>query len=210
MWLSDSLHSIWRGPPGRSTWQMRSTRPSRTPATTVAHAPVPQARVAPAPRSHTRMRIWLLLSTWQNSVLVRAGKTTLFSNLGPISARGRSLTSSVPFSNSSEPSFPNMMAWGLPIDTMVASHVSPSTSKPPATTESPLLGGMVVGTLAPSRMGSPMSTHTCPSAVTSGMIRPARVCTRWLAAPWPSMSETKRERQRMPLPHISGSLPSEL
>jgi hypothetical protein len=33
--------------------QERERRPSRTPATTVAHAPVPHASVRPAPRSHT-------------------------------------------------------------------------------------------------------------------------------------------------------------
>jgi len=53
---------------------MRSTRPSSTPATTVAHAPVPQASVRPAPRSHTTMRTWLRLNT--------CGKTMLGSQTG--------------------------------------------------------------------------------------------------------------------------------
>ena len=35
----------------------------RTPATTRAHAPVPQASVAPAPRSHTLIFTWDLLTT---------------------------------------------------------------------------------------------------------------------------------------------------
>ncbi len=43
--------------------QLRSMRPSKTPATTRAHAPVPHARVAPAPRSHTLIFTWDLLNT---------------------------------------------------------------------------------------------------------------------------------------------------
>lgn len=39
---------------------------------------------------------------------------------------------------------------------------------------------------------------------------PARVCIRYFLASTPSTSATKRAKQRMPLPHISGSEPSEL
>ena len=49
------------------TWHLRSVLPSSTPATTVAQAPVPQASVRPAPRSHTCMRTWLGVSTSTNS-----------------------------------------------------------------------------------------------------------------------------------------------
>ena len=51
------------GPPGRSTLAERSVLPSRTPATTTAHAPVPHASVRPAPLSHTDIRTCSLLST---------------------------------------------------------------------------------------------------------------------------------------------------
>ena len=51
--LSRSRHSISSGPPGSSTVHFLYVLPSSTAATTVAHAPVPHARVAPAPRSHT-------------------------------------------------------------------------------------------------------------------------------------------------------------
>jgi hypothetical protein len=53
----------------RADLQVRSTRPSSTPATTVAHAPVPQASVRPAPRSHTTMRTWLRLNTCAETML---------------------------------------------------------------------------------------------------------------------------------------------
>ena len=93
--LSLSRHSISSGPPGSSTVHCRSIRPSSTPATTVAQAPVPHARVMPAPRSHTRMRTRSGASTSTNSVLVRAGNTGWFSNRGPTAGRSRSFTLSV-------------------------------------------------------------------------------------------------------------------
>ena len=49
--------------PRQAHLQLRSVRPSSTPATTVAHAPVPQARVAPAPRSQTAIFTCCLLTT---------------------------------------------------------------------------------------------------------------------------------------------------
>ena len=55
------------GAPPARTWHLRSTRPSSTPATTVAQAPVPHASVRPAPRSHTTMRTCPRLSTSTNS-----------------------------------------------------------------------------------------------------------------------------------------------
>ena len=50
--LSLSRHSISRGPPGSSTVHLRSVRPSRTAATTVAHAPCRTPAWHPR-RSHT-------------------------------------------------------------------------------------------------------------------------------------------------------------
>ena len=58
-------------------------------ATTAAHAPDPQARVSPAPRSHTRMRSALRSSTCTNSTFVLAGNRSLVSSAGP---RERTLT----------------------------------------------------------------------------------------------------------------------
>ena len=39
---------------------------------------------------------------------------------------------------------------------------------------------------------------------------PAKVCILWVTGPDPSFSATKRAKHLIPLPHISGSLPSEL
>eukprot|EP00171_Calliarthron_tuberculosum_P014932 IDg14932t1 len=59
---------------------------------------------------------------------------------------------------------------------------------------------------------SPISTHTDPLPSSLGTIRPAPVSTRNMpgALPHTPRSAAKRARQRMPLPHISGSDPSEL
>lgn len=65
----------------------------------------------------------------------------------------------------------------------------------------------------PERMGRPMSTRTWPSDCIEGWMSPANVSI-FIATSLPSlvvsMSDTKRAKQRIPLPHISGSLPSEL
>ena len=51
MWPSSPFQEMLRVPPGSSTVTSRSVRPSRTPATQTAHAPVPHASVLPLPRS---------------------------------------------------------------------------------------------------------------------------------------------------------------
>ena len=75
--LMGLLGTIIVQPPDRSSGlegyhhlHLRSMRPSNTPATTRAHAPVPHASVAPAPRSHTLIFTWDRLST-----LKQSGKT---------------------------------------------------------------------------------------------------------------------------------------
>jgi len=85
--VPSSVHSMSRGPPGKSTCTTapRSSRPSSTPATTSAHAPVPQARVRPAPRSQTLMRTCVREMTSTNSVFVFAGNVSCASNSGPTS-----------------------------------------------------------------------------------------------------------------------------
>src|SRR5207244_1993646 len=50
-------HSIVSTPPRVCTSTLPSSQPSRTPATTEAQAPVPQASVSPAWRSNTRSAI---------------------------------------------------------------------------------------------------------------------------------------------------------
>jgi len=62
--------------------------------TAVAHAPVPQARVSPAPLSHTRIVISLGFSTKANSTLVLFGNTGWFSINGPYFATAKFFGSS--------------------------------------------------------------------------------------------------------------------
>ena len=65
-----------RLPPSRSTFTSLSfwAYPARMAATATAQAPVPQARVSPDPRSHTRMSRSFSPQTSTNSVLVRWGR----------------------------------------------------------------------------------------------------------------------------------------
>ena len=77
-------------------------------ATADAHAPVPQASVSPAPRSHTRILTLFLSITCTNSVFIRFGKHTCSSNFGPSVSSGTLFTLST-----------NTTQWGLPMDTHV-------------------------------------------------------------------------------------------
>mmetsp|Transcript_54722 Transcript_54722/g.143861 ORF Transcript_54722/g.143861 Transcript_54722/m.143861 type:complete len:200 (-) Transcript_54722:301-900(-) len=199
MWLSASRHSICRSPPGRETVQLRSARPVRMAATVSAHAPVPHASVGPAPRSQTTILRWERLSTCTNSVLVFAGKTGWASKRGPTAARSSASRSST-----------NVIACGLPIPTQVMSHSFPATSSGASIARPSPSVGSVVGTSAACSRGSPMSTTTVPSARSSGLIRPARVEIVIVPCASGSRSPMNRAMQRMPLPHISGSEPSEL
>eukprot|EP01034_Spumella_vulgaris_P038417 gene38417-47435_t len=63
-----------RRPPRMSTCTSLSSRPRRRHAATAAQAPVPQARVSPVPRSNTRRRTWLRLTTCMKPALTRWGK----------------------------------------------------------------------------------------------------------------------------------------
>mmetsp|Transcript_25522 Transcript_25522/g.64846 ORF Transcript_25522/g.64846 Transcript_25522/m.64846 type:complete len:208 (-) Transcript_25522:293-916(-) len=195
-------HSIWRSPPGSETVALRSDSPLSTAATSSAHAPVPHASVGPAPRSHTRIARCVRESTCTNSVLVRAGKTGWFSNFGPTVASGSAVSSRASTKT---------MACGLPIETHVTFHSLPATISGTPITRPCASVGSVVGTLGPSRMGSPMSTFTIPSAVSSGTMGPARVDMVYVCGSVrPSSPATYLAMQRMPFPHISGSEPSEL
>ena len=94
--------------------------------------------------------------------------------------------------------------------TAVTSQVSPSTSILARTAAPSWVASKVHGTLGGSSVGSPISTLTWPSARTSGWMRPARVPTLYALGSAPSILATKLARHLMPLPHISGSVPSEL
>mmetsp|Transcript_32944 Transcript_32944/g.65635 ORF Transcript_32944/g.65635 Transcript_32944/m.65635 type:complete len:222 (+) Transcript_32944:319-984(+) len=200
---SDSRHSISRSPPGSVTTHVRSeVFPARMAATTSAHAPVPHARVAPAPRSHTFITKWVGVRTSTNSVLTFAGNAGWASKAGPTAAKSRSSILST-----------NTTACGLPMDTHVTFQSTPFTDRGASTTFPPsMVGSSVVGTCAPSRMGNPMSTVTRPSARITGLMGPAPVSIVYFTSPACDPSRFARyfAMQRIPFPHISGSEPSEL
>mmetsp|Transcript_36966 Transcript_36966/g.115788 ORF Transcript_36966/g.115788 Transcript_36966/m.115788 type:complete len:206 (+) Transcript_36966:311-928(+) len=200
-----SSHSMIRSPPGSVTVALRSAWPSSTAAACSAQAPVPQASVGPAPRSQTFILRCVGESTCTNSVLMRAGKAGCVSNCGPTAARSSASTSST-----------KVMQCGLPMLMHVTFQSLPPGSGATmgaATTEpSSRVGSSVVGTSGPRSSGSPMSTVTCPSFETVGMMRPASVqmVYTFSSPAVPSSSCRNLAMQRMPFPHISGSDPSEL
>ena len=81
-------------PPRNCTATSLPVRPVRWQATATAQAPVPQARVSPAPRSQTRMRTCPASMSCTNSVLVRLGNQGWCSKAGPTTGRSRLSTSS--------------------------------------------------------------------------------------------------------------------
>ena len=90
-------------PPGMSRSTVPgSMRPSSTAAATQADAPVPQARVMPAPRSQTRALRWSGPTTCTISKLTRSGKVGSCSTRGPMCSSGKSSTDSR-----------NVTAWGV-------------------------------------------------------------------------------------------------
>ena len=72
-------------PPGIVTFTGELARLVLIAATAVAQAPVPQARVSPAPRSQVRKRT-PSLSSWATLTLMRSGKAASFSMVGPMSS----------------------------------------------------------------------------------------------------------------------------
>mmetsp|Transcript_22999 Transcript_22999/g.74469 ORF Transcript_22999/g.74469 Transcript_22999/m.74469 type:complete len:200 (-) Transcript_22999:308-907(-) len=196
--LDASSHSMNRSPPGSVTVAARSARPSSTAATSSAHAPVPHANVGPAPRSQTFILRWVRERTCTNSMLHLAGKAGWDSRSGPTVSNSIASRSST-----------KMAACGLPIDTQVAVKSKPPAEMGAASATPSALVGRVVGTLGPWRMGSPMSTLTVPSGSSVGRIGPASVSMVYVGSTGWSDAK-KRARHRMPLPHISGSEPSEL
>ena len=153
---------IKRGPPGSMTSACSSARSRSTAATSVAQAPVPQARVGPAPRSQTRIsnrsREWTL----RKCTFVLAGNTGCTSKAAPHSSKGIRLRSST-----------GTTTWGLPIPTEATLRGTPSISNDPR--GKPASDSSVVGIEVGSKKGAPISTCNCPSDINSGRIIPAGV-----------------------------------
>src|SRR3984893_388383 len=80
-----SPSSTWRSPPGTWTTTRSPTSPCRLATAAAAHAPVPQLRVSPTPRSQTRMSIPSASPgvAAMNSTFVRLGNRSSCSRWGP-------------------------------------------------------------------------------------------------------------------------------
>ena len=172
-------------PPGSltATGPPPGMRPLRTAATAAAQAPVPQASVRPAPRSHTA-RSSPPSTGCANPTLTPPG--TRRSMAGPSdSARW-----------STGPS--KMTAWGLPMLTRSAWRRSGPTSK----------------SCSPSSRAVPMSTviaSTAPSAPRWTVQRRNPESVSMTRSPSsPRLSARCLATQRMPLPHMAATEPSEL
>ena len=98
--------SILRFPPGKVTTVFELQRPNLWAATWIAQAPVPQAKVGPAPLSHTFTLIFSLFMIWQKWTLVFSGNYSFFSNIGPSPER-----------KIESISFIKNIKWGFPIPT---------------------------------------------------------------------------------------------
>src|SRR3990172_3905185 len=116
-------------------------------ATEAAHAPVPQARVSPAPLSQTRIFILFLLTTSTNSTLVLLGKKESISINGPYFSTGNESTSET-----------NTMQCGFPIETHVTLNVVSDTFMGRLIISPDALAGMSLA----SNTGAPMSTVISP------------------------------------------------
>src|SRR5690606_24713323 len=109
-------HAMCRVPPGSSTSTARLVRPRCISTTAAAHAPLPQARVSPTPRSYTRSRTRSVPSTWAKPTLAESGKAPLRCRAGPRLSTGAPSTSST-----------SITACGLPIETAPNSTAVPSS-----------------------------------------------------------------------------------
>ena len=170
----------------------RPPRPRRLAFTTAAQAPVPQAKVSPTPRSHTRNRIRSGAKIWATPILARSGKTALCSSSGPTKAIGTASISST-----------KNVACGLPIPT-AAGPLSGPQARSRFNVSSLALSGMFS---QPVR-GMPISTVTRPYPARDTVSRSAPVRTRTVS---PSVSSrSTAPMQRVALPQASTSPPSAL
>ena len=187
-----SPHAIWSGPPSSSIVAPRPASPRRCAATSAAQAPVPQAMVRPAPRSHTLRRIRSSPRSSATPILARSGNSGSCSRDGPSAARSTESASST-----------KKTACGLPMLTAAGSASGPRES-----------GRCSVSTAEASGMsrqpkrGSPMSTVTATGPARRAASVPAAVSSK--AASRPDSSIAIHATQRAALPQASASPPSAL
>ncbi len=183
-WLSSARHSISSSPPSSSSTAERSVRSRRAAATRAAQAPVPQACVRPAPRSHTRSRMRSRLFTWAKPTLTCSGNSGWRSTTGPASRIGAVPTSST-----------KNTTWGLPMETAPGAAASAGSSC--STTSSARVSCAASrGISAQSRRGLPMSTLTSRSP--PGWPPGGRPWSRGSPGPcrWPASAASRRSACR--------------
>ena len=169
--------------------------PRRTAATAVAQAPVPQARVTPTPRSHTRMRMRSAVQHLSEFDIDAVGKQRQGFDLraqlrrrAPFRHRARTAR------NGDCPSRRRWPACALP--SSVQREIAGVASPRPA------------GSRCQSSRGSPISTVTRPLPASLQISRPPLVASLTRARPRSSIS--RRATQRVALPQLSTSPPSAL
>ena len=196
-------HAIESVPPrGRYTSTGDRSRPRRMPPTTAAQAPVPQASVSPAPRSHTRRRMRVCVDDLHEAGVHPLRKARMRLDPRPVGcapARRRRRRPAAPRADC--PS----RARAIRARSSRSSGHSASWCSVAARARR-----CRNGTRAGSNRGAPMSTVTSPSAASRGSITPpasppgSSACR---SGPDRARSATK---QRAPLPHCSTSPPSAL
>src|SRR5580700_3705941 len=183
---------ISSSPPSSASLACRRVSPRRLAATRAAQAPVPQARVMPAPRSQTRSRMRSRPFTVATPILARSGNSGSCSSFGPRAAR--SIASALATKN---------VACGLPMLPQTGSASAPSARS----TRSVSIG-RASGISSQAVRAGPISTVTRPSDITSASSSPAIVWMRTCGSP--VSSATSLAMHRLALPQASASLPSAL
>ena len=176
-------------------------RPFKKDATATEQEPVPHASVAPAPRSHVRTLTVRSSICWAKLIFVCFGNASCFSNKGPIFSISTESTSST-----------YVTVCGTPMRRDVIFQFSPSTPKSSFKTRPsvPSIGiSLLLNEGLPMLMVIGSALLSAPNVI-SGSIIPAGVSTVNCFFSIMPLSYTYLAKQRMPFPHISASLPSEL
>ena len=188
---SASSHAMSSSPPSSRTVARRPHSPRRCAATRTAQAPVPQARVIPAPRSHTRMRSAPSPARCAASTLAPSGNNGSVSTSGPSASRSTASASGA-----------KNTACGLPMLTAAGSRSGPA-ERPRCSVSRSSARGM---SRQPSP-GAPMSTRIPPPCAAAASV-PAAVSRTARSRPLSAIS--RRAAQRAPLPHAAAAPPSAL
>ena len=218
---SPPSQSIERRPPGRSTSCRSGVSDSsveRRTATAAAHAPVPQARVGPLPRSQVDISSRPGAIDATRWTLTLRGNHEWRSSPGPILRISRSRSTRDP------PGGIARTRWGLPMETS-ESRVSPGSPTPSNPSDSSSASGrsrhhapdsrpgITAGIRPASNRGGPMSASTSFGTPPTGLVirsrtTPSGVSIRTSSRSTPSSVTRSRARHRNPFPQTPPSDPS--